>query len=285
MKTPIKIQALSLLVTLLFAETPSFATENTLSVAVSELSSAITGDHRSLENKARDIYRHPRQTLEFFGLTDTMTVVEIWPGAKGWYTEILAPTLKNNGKLYAAHFSADSEIVFFTSSLGVFKQKMAGNPNIYAKVNLTTLQPPKQLNIAPKGTVDRILTFRNVHNWMKNGQANRVFQAMFDTLKPGGILGVVEHRGIAEQPQDPNAVSGYVTENHVLELAKKAGFEFIGGSEINANPKDSKAHPSGVWTLPPTLRLGDQDVEKYRSIGESDRMTLKFRKPEFEAQN
>ncbi|MCI0654559.1 MAG: methyltransferase [Methylococcaceae bacterium] len=284
MKTLIKVQVLSLLAGLSLTNALPFAAEDARSPGVAAIAQAIAGAHRSPENRARDIYRHPQQTLEFFGVQDSMTVVEIWPGAEGWYTEILAPLLRNKGTLYAAHFSAESEIPFFTSSLARFKQKMAANPAIYDKIILTTLQPPARIEIAPKGAADRVLTFRNVHNWMKSGDGDAVFRAMFDALKPGGILGVVEHRGIAGQAQDPKALSGYVTEDTVKDLARKAGFEWIDSSEINANPKDTRIHPEGVWTLPPTLRLGDLDAEKYREIGESDRMTLKFRKPGIEKQ-
>lgn len=240
------------------------------------LRQAIAGAHRSDAHKARDQYRHPQQTLNFFDLKADMRVVEIWPGGAGWYTEILAPYLKVHGKLYAAHFSADSGVPFFTASLQKFRAKIAANPDVYRQVEVTILQPPEQLDIAPENSVDRVLTFRNVHNWMKSGQADAVFTAMYRALKPGGILGVVEHRNAPGRQQDPKAKSGYVTEAAVKKLARKAGFQFLASSEINANPKDNRRHPAGVWTLPPTLRLKDQNQEKYRAIGESDRMTLKF---------
>ena len=243
------------------------------------LQEAITGAHRSAEHKARDVYRNPQQTLEFFELKPNMTVVEIWPGGAGWYTEILAPYLKKQGKLYAAHFAADSDIPYFQKNLKKFIDKTKAKPEIYSDVVITELNPPNKLSIAPKSSVDRVLTFRNVHNWIKRDQAEEVFKAMFQALKPGGILGVVEHRNSTKQSQDPKTESGYVAEDYVIALAKKAGFKLQGKSELNANPKDTKNHPEGVWTLPPTLRLKDQDREKYLAIGESDRMTLKFLKP------
>lgn len=250
--------------------------ENTAAVLVEE---AVAGDHRSPAHKARDVYRHPQETLAFFDVKEDMTVVEIWPGGVGWYTEILAPLLKENGKLYAAHFSPESTVPFFTKSLQQFKEKLSANAEIYGGVMLTVLQPPDALDIAPKGAADRVLTFRNVHNWMRDSQALAVFEAMYRALKPGGILGVVEHRGDPDRPRDPKAESGYVREDYVIELAKQAGFKLLDRSEINANPKDNRNHPKGVWSLPPSLRLNEQDREKYLAIGESDRMTLKFVKP------
>ncbi len=237
---------------------------------------AINGSHRSEQHKSRDQYRHPQQTLEFFEVKANMSVVEIWPGGTGWYTEILAPLLKDEGTFYAAHYSANSGIPYFTKNLKKFSAKINAQPEIYGKTIVTALQPPEYLTIAPNNSVDRILTFRNVHNWMKNNQADTIFKTLFDTLKVGGILGIVEHRAVAGSNQDPKALSGYVTEQHVIALAKKAGFTFVAKSEINANTKDSTLHPKGVWTLPPSLRLKDQHREKYLAIGESDRMTLKF---------
>lgn len=237
---------------------------------------AIDGDHRSTQHKNRDQYRHPEKTLDFFEVKSNMTVVEIWPGGKGWYTEILAPFLRDKGTFYAAQFSAESNIPYFTLNLQKFNDKIKAHPAIYGNINVTTLYPPLALKIAPKGTADRVLTFRNVHNWMKNGQVNIVFTAMHDALKKGGILGVVEHRAKKGSQQDPKALSGYVTEAHVIQLAEKAGFKLLAKSEINANPKDSTVHPKGVWTLPPSLKLKDNNKDKYLSIGESDRMTLSF---------
>lgn len=240
------------------------------------LQQAINGEHRSAQHKSRDQYRHPEQTLTFFEVEPNMSVVEVWPGGKGWYTEILAPLLKDSGTYYAAQFSANSGTPYFTKNLKKFSDKINAKPEIYGKTIISTLQPPNHLDIAPKNSVDRVLTFRNVHNWMKNDQADIVFKAMFDALKTGGILGVVEHRALAGSKQDPKAISGYVTEKHVIALAEKAGFKLVAKSEINANPKDTTIHSKGVWTLPPSLRLKEKDREKYLAIGESDRMTLKF---------
>lgn len=269
---------LALLVAIPFLSVPllSAAADKPKPTALEQI---INGKHRSAEHKHRDQYRHPEQTLAFFDVKEDMTVVEIWPG-EGWYTEILAPYLRDKGKLYAAHFSPDNQNAYQKEKLKLFLEKAKKQPKLYDKVEITVLQPPKQVQIAPDGSADRVLTFRNVHNWMKNDQAAAVFSAMFKALKPGGILGIVEHRGSPIKPQDPKAMSGYVNEDYIIALARKAGFEFLAKSEINANPKDTKNHPEGVWTLPPTLKLKDKDREKYLAIGESDRMTIKFIKPQ-----
>ena len=242
------------------------------------LQQVISGKQRSSEHKARDKYRHPQQTLEFFEVRENMTVVEIWPG-EGWYTEILAPFLRNKGKLIAAHFSPDSSQPYYKKGVENFIKKLHKQPKVFDKVELTVLQPTDLMAIAPAESVDRVLTFRNVHNWMKNDQAYLVFKAMYNALKPGGILGVVEHRNNSLKSQDNKAESGYLSEDYVIALARNAGFEFLGKSEINSNSKDTKDYSGGVWTLPPTLALGDKNRNKYLTIGESDRMTIKFIKP------
>jgi predicted methyltransferase len=243
------------------------------------LQEVILGEHRSQGNKDRDQYRHPLDTLQAFHVQPDMTVVELWPGGKGWYTEILAPYLKENGKLYTAHFSSRAEKPYFVKNLQKFKQKMAEQPDLYENVVLTVLQPPQFLEIAPKGSVDRVLTFRNFHNWMKSDQIENVLLAAYKALKPGGILGIVEHRGLAGDEQDPKATSGYVKELYVIKLVEKVGFVFSTKSEINANVRDTTNYPKGVWTLLPSLKLKNQDKDKYLAIGESDRMTLQFIKP------
>lgn len=235
--------------------------------------------HRSEQEQARDRFRHPLQTLAFFEVEPADHIVEIWPGG-GWYTQILAPLLKDEGRLIAAHWPKDSKVGFFRRSRQNFDQKFVKNKKLYGDIRITELEPPEHLKLAENNTVDKILTFRNVHNWMRNNQEQAVFNAAFKALKTGGILGVVEHRAPEVFSKEEMIKSGYVTESYVKQLAIKAGFEFISASEINANPRDNKIHPKGVWTLPPSLRLKDTDKEKYLAIGESDRMTLKFRKPE-----
>ncbi|HCS25879.1 MAG TPA: methyltransferase [Spongiibacteraceae bacterium] len=238
-------------------------------------------EHRSHANRMRDEYRHPTETLAFFEVEPCHTVVEIWPGG-GWYTEILAPVLRSCGALYAAHFDPNSDIAYYRKSLAAYKEKLAEYPRIYDAVVVSVLQPPKFKRMISPGTADRVLTFRNVHNWMKAGTADAVFSSSFEALKPGGIFGVVEHRAKPGTSLDDMISSGYVTEQKVIELATRAGFRLIARSEINANPLDEANHPKGVWTLPPSLRLGEQDKMKYLAIGESDRMTLKFVKPAVE---
>lgn len=242
------------------------------------LNQAIAGKHRAPEHKARDKYRHPEQTLAFFDVKNNMTVVEVWP-EDGWYTEILAPYLKTSGQLISAQYSEDAEQAYHRNTHHHYVDKLKAQPELYGSVNITALEPPQHLQIAPDESVDRVLTFRNVHNWMKNDQAAVVFKAMFKALKPGGILGVVEHRSNSLRPEDRKAASGYVSEDYVISLARRAGFEFLAKSEINANSKDTKDYPGGVWALPPVLANKDKDRKKYLNIGESDRMTIKFIKP------
>jgi predicted methyltransferase len=239
------------------------------------------GEHRSAGHKARNTYRHPVETLVWFGLQPDMTVVEIWPGSAGWYLEILAPFLKDQGKYYAAGPDAGSSVDYIQRSIKTMNEKLAANAELYGAVMVTELAPPAgKTMIAPEGSADMVLTFRNVHNWMSGGYTADVFSAMYKALKPGGILGLTEHRGNPEVAQDPKAGSGYLNEDHTIELAQAAGFQLVERSEVNANPKDTKDYEGGVWTLPPVLRLKDVDRDTYLAIGESDRMTLKFVKPQ-----
>ncbi|MBI1394997.1 MAG: methyltransferase [Betaproteobacteria bacterium] len=244
------------------------------------LDRAIAGDHRSPAHRARDVYRHPRETLLFLGLRPDMTVVEVWPAA-GWYTEIIAPVLREAGTFYAARFpvSWDKAPGFLKAADKVLLGKIAERPDVYGDVKTTELLPPMYPDAAPAGSVDLVLTFRNVHNWAKSGSAEAMFKAFFRALKPGGVLGVVDHRAKPGTPFEAQIASGYLTERYVIETAEKAGFRLAAKSEVNANPRDTTDHPAGVWTLPPTFRLGDEDRARYSAIGESDRMTLKFVKP------
>jgi len=230
------------------------------------LAKAVAAFHRTPTLVERDKARKPQEVLEFFGIKPTLTVVEISPGA-GYWTEILAPYLKGTGTYYAAVGRAEA-----------YRKKLGADPAVYGEVKLVDMAPGTE--IAPAGSADLVLTFRNVHNWMSNGTADQVFEGFFKSLKPGGVLGVEEHRANASQPQDPQAKSGYVREDYTIQLAEKAGFKLVGKSEILANPRDTKDYAKGVWTLPPTLAMGETDRAKYVAIGEADNFLLKFQKPQ-----
>lgn len=236
------------------------------------------GDHRSVGHRARNEYRHPAETLAFFGIRDDMTVVEISPGPGAWYTEILAPYLRDNGLLYAGNYDPDAEREYYRRNSRVFSERMAAEPELYDKVRVMVFDPPLKLDAAPAGSADMVVTFRNFHNWIRDGDVEAAIAGMHAMLKPGGVLGVVQHRGRPGADQDPD--SGYVGEDYLVTLIESAGFELVASSEVNANPRDTKDHPEGVWTLPPNFDLGDVDRDKYAAIGESDRMTLKFVKSE-----
>lgn len=239
----------------------------------SALDAAIAGGHRDDKNRGRDVYRHPKETLTFFGLKPNMTVVEVSPGG-GWYTEILAPVLKDQGKLIAAHADPNGG-AYARRTLGAYLGKLAANQDVYGKVEVAAFDPAKPLLTVAPGSADMVLTFRNVHNW--GDSAPNAFKLFFNALKSGGVLGVVEHRWPENKPSDPK--SGYMKESEVIRMAEAAGFKLAGKSDVNANPKDTKDYPKGVWTLPPNFREGDKDRGKYAEIGESDRMTLRFVKP------
>ena len=243
------------------------------------LDKAVYGEHRSEASRLRDKYRHPRETLTFFGLKPDMAVLEIWPGA-GWYSEILAPVLRDKGQFTMAHYAVESPKApsWQRDALRKHQADFAKRADLYGQPSFTALAPPDFIAIAPAGSQDMVLTFRNVHNWSAQKTDAVVFKAFFEALKPGGILGVVEHRANAGTPLEQQVKSGYMTEAYVIELAEKAGFKLAATSEVNANAKDTKDHPNGVWTLPPMSR-GRLDPEKYLAIGESDRMTLRFEKP------
>ena len=244
------------------------------------IESIISSEHRSDSNKARDAYRNPKKTLEFFGLQEDMTVVEIWPSG-GWYAEIIAPYLNESGQYISAGYDPNDENSYFRTNVAKFMDRLNQDPDLYSNVQHTVLKLPDRIEIAESNSADMVLTFRNIHNWMSRGQAEAVFEEFFKVLKPGGVLGVVEHRGDSSIPQDPEAKSGYVNQEYAIALAEKAGFVFVASSEINANPKDTKNHREGVWTLPPNYSsLNDHEKERYSEIGESDRFTLKFHKPE-----
>lgn len=236
---------------------------------------AVANPERTPKYVARDAARHPVEELTFFGLQPKMTVVEVWPGG-GYWTEILAPYLKGSGRYYTAVALGEGKEE--NAATAALKARVDEKKDGYGTIIVTGLGKG-HYDIAPSGSVDLIVTFRNLHNWMENGYAEEALKSFYTALKPGGILGIEDHRGRDDKPQDPKAKSGYVRQDYAVELARKAGFELVGSSEINANPKDTKDWPQGVWTLPPTLALGATDREKYMAIGEGDNFVLKFRKP------
>jgi predicted methyltransferase len=241
-----------------------------------ELEKAVAGSHRSANFVARDAARKPQAVLEFGGIKPNMTVIEINPGG-GYWTEILAPYLKDKGTYYTT-VPAKSGGERAVKAGETWQAKLDANKDVYGKVK-TAEFGRGVTDIVAEGSADMVLTFRNVHNWMSAGMVDDAFAAFAKALKPGGILLIEEHRASNDKPQDPKAASGYVREDYTIALVEKAGLKFVGKSEVLANPKDTKDWPRGVWTLPPTLALGDQDREKYIAIGEADNYLLKFEKP------
>jgi predicted methyltransferase len=241
---------------------------------------ALAAEHRGDKHKARDQYRHPKETLQFFGLKPGLRVIEIWPGG-GWYTELLAPALRDTGKLVlAVQDETDmAQPEFEREMVKDYKANLGQHPELYDQAEVVTFNPPKANALGPDGSADLVVTFRNVHNWVEAKGAADAFAAFYKVLKPGGTLGVEEHRAAPGKSAEESYESGYMSEDAVTKFATDAGFTPAGKSEVNANSKDTKDYPKGVWTLPPTLVEGKQDRDKYLAIGESDRMTLRFVKP------
>lgn len=244
------------------------------------LKAAIASPQRSAEFVARDPARKPYEVLTFFGVRADATVVEILPGRKGYWTEILAPYLRDRGRYVAAQYplGAKGGEDWWDEFHRSFLAYLASDPARFGRPTVTNFGKG-HYDIAPPGSADFVLTFRNTHNWMNQGFADDAYAAFFRALKPGGILGVEGHRAAADRPQDPKAANGYIRQDYLVALATRAGFELVAASEELANPRDTKDYPAGVWTLPPTLRLGEKDRARYLAIGESDKFLLKFRKP------
>lgn len=241
---------------------------------------AIGSPHRSAANVARDPYRHPAETLAFFGLEEDMTVIEVLPGGL-WYGEIIAPIVKDEGRYIAAAYDIDLEGQPEYRSAGYQRMvaRFEKEPEVFGTPDIAKLSAPASIDLGPPDSVDMVLTFRSTHGWIRDATAEAVYAAFFEVLKPGGVLGVVQHRAGEKTDTSQGSFTGYVPEEMVIQLATDAGFVLDEQSEINANPKDEANYPKGVWTLPPTLTLKDEDREKYLAIGESDRMTLRFVKP------
>jgi predicted methyltransferase len=259
-------------------------TDETAKLEFPDLDSVLASPHRG-ENAARDVYRHPKETIEFFGIERTMTVAELWPGG-GWYTEIFGPYLRDEGKLIVTNMPHDHER--YGKRAAEFEAKIKGTPDLYGDVTfaIAPTAADQPFELAPEGTVDVVVTFRNSHGWFNGGQIEQIYGAAFRALKPGGIFGIEQHRANEGANPEETSKQGYLPEALVIEHAQKAGFELVEKSEINANPKDTKDYPAGVWALPPSLSgpddkpLTDEEKAKHMEIGESDRMTLKFRKPQ-----
>jgi predicted methyltransferase len=243
--------------------------------ADSALVAAVASPMRQAADVARDPVRHPVEELTFFGLAPTQTVVELWPGG-GYWTDILAPYLAAHGHLYVALPPPSDKGE--SPSVTKWRARFTAQPERYGTITPTMLGAG-QFEIAPPGSADLVVTFRNLHNWMDGGYATEALAACFSALKPGGILGIEEHRGRNDRPQDPKAKNGYVRQDYTIALAKQAGFVLVASSEMLANPRDTKDWVDGVWTLPPTLSQGEKDRDTYLAVGEADNFVLKFRKP------
>ena len=265
--------------------TPAIAARATQPRVDSAIARALDGRARFENEKARDVYRHPRETLEFIGLREEMNVVELW-APDGYFTSILAPVLRDRGKLTVTFWDPTGDYTEkdpkarkrHMEASERFLARLDQTPAVYGKVERVAMKPPA-FAFGPDAAADVVVTFRNIHNWIPEGYESAVFSAAFSALKPGGVPGVEEHRGPSGMTAEQIADTGYVPEDLVIALATKAGFRLAARSEINANPKDTKDYPSGVWTLPPVCALKDVDRAKYEAIGESDRMTLRFVKP------
>ena len=244
---------------------------------------AMSAEHRTDAERARDQYRRPYETLEFLGFRNDMTVVEIWPGG-GWYTKILGPSLQENGTFYAAIFDSNGPYAYQRRSNGQLLSMFGQSPELYSNAVVTEFSLPFGLAIAPPESADMVVTFRNLHNWVTDTtdlgtKATVAFDAAFLALKPGGILGVVDHQWDDAENEDPQAGNGYISVERTVAMAEAAGFVLVDQSPLLSNPQDTKDHPRGVWTLPPSLALGDENRDYYESIGESDRFLLKFERP------
>ena len=274
MQTPYRVHA-TLIALALTGANAMAAPATPVATPDPQLSAVVASSDRTATLKVRDPARHPAEELTFFGLKPHMTVVEIWPGS-GYWTEILGPYLASSGHYYAALEPGGNKEA--DEGNARWRARVAGHKDRIGKITETTLGKD-HFDIAPPGSADLVVTFRNLHNWVNGGYADAALAACFRALKPGGILGVEDHRGRTDRPQDPKAENGYLREDYAVALAKKAGFELVASSEINANPKDTKDWVDGVWTLPPTLSQGDKDRDRYVAIGEADNFVLKFRKP------
>ena len=272
MKLNFKLCRIASLVVLTVLTAISFAT--VLANDQSTLTQLLKAPYRTQANVVRDVYRHPIETLTFFGVKDSSTVVEILPGSRGYYLEILAPYLKDRG-VYIAANRDENAAPRYLEDHQKFLARLKEDESVFAKVKVTKFNADRH-DIAPAGSADFVLTFRNLHNWLERNEIDGALRAFHKALKPGGVLGVVDHRGRTDLPQEAQMKFGYVREDVAIKLIEKAGFKLAATSPVNNNPKDTKDYPDGVWTLPPSYRLGDKDRAKYQAIGESDRFTHRY---------
>ena len=239
-----------------------------------ELERLRAASHRGERNRARDSYRHPVEVITFFGIRPDSTVVEILPGSAGYYMEMLAPFVRERG-LYIAASRDERALSQYLADHQKLLDRLRAEPALYGRVKVTRFNAGLH-DVAPPESADFVITLRNLHNWIERGEVEGALRAFHRALKPGGVLGVVDHRGRTDRDQEAQMKSGYVREDYAIALIERHGFRLAGSSQINANPRDTKDHPEGVWTLPPTYRLRNEDRAKYAAIGESDRFTLKF---------
>jgi predicted methyltransferase len=280
MRTPLKlavsVAALGLLLSGMALLAGCVATSGRETTA-NALDGILAGDQRTVADHAQDPYRHPKDTLLFFGVRPRSRVLEVWP-QMGWYTKIIAPLVRAGGQYHAAVIAPDPGSRFLTARLAGYRRLLASRPDLYGRVKVVTFQPGAG-DVLPPGSVDMALSFGDLHEWMALGDAPQAVATIYRVLAPGGVLGLVDNRGDPAVPQDPRAKNGYVRQDYAIRLIEAAGFRLVATSEVNANPKDTKNYPCGVWALPPDYRLGNIDRAKYQAIGESDRFTLKFVKP------
>ncbi len=285
MNTIYKLGSFLLVVLIASCATPVASIDPVEVATRAKLTELANSTERSAKNIARNQYRHPVETLMFFGLRDDMTVVEVSPGSGAWYTEILGPMMRDTGTLYAGSYNPDSDNEYVQKSFIKYNEKMIAKPDLYDQIKQTVFAVPARMELAPNEAADMVLTFRSFHGWLRRGNEEAAMDAMYDALKPGGILGLVQHRMDEDTVDEKPGTRGYIKTSVIVAAAEAAGFELVASSEINANPLDTKDHPNGVWTLPPAmdhkdLNLSAEQVAAYVAIGESDRMTLKFVKPE-----
>jgi len=241
------------------------------------LSGILAGNQRTPADRARDVFRHPKETLLFFGIRPDSRVLQTWPQS-GWYTKIIAPLVREHGEYDAGVIAPDPGSRFLTARLARYRHLLASRPDLYDRVKVVTF-PLNGGNAVPPGSVSMVLSFRDLHEWMALGDAQQALVTIYRALAPGGVFGVVDNRAAPGVAQDPRAKSGYVSQEYAIRLIEAAGFRLVATSEVNANPKDTKNYPAGVWALPPDYRLGNINRAQYRAVGESDRFTLKFVKP------